>query len=171
MRVEYNILANRAVRVGAIPILIDDGGLTFKFNNLSAGAYVLRIYQDSGLIEEYTLNDGGETHITRRKVKTGFVRMDIVHTDCNGVADKIIACEPIGIYSLSEQIHDPLVAYQEIDKVLEDNARLHDLCQDMIIKVEHLEEILKKYQNQTTAALADIRGAYKLNLFGGNKND
>ena len=140
-------------------------------NNLSSGAYVLRIYRDGGLIEEHTLSDSGEVHIPRRKVKTGFVRMDLVHVDCNGLADNIIACEPIGIYSLSEQIHEPLVAYQEIDKVLADNAHLNELCDTLIAKVNQLAEMLQEYQINTSSALADIRGAYKLKLFGGNNND
>lgn len=169
MRIEYELLTHRAVRIGAAPIIIDDAGLTFKVNNLSSGAYVLRIYRDGGLIDEHAFDNSSEVHIPRRKVKTGLMRMDIVHADCNGVVDSIFACEPIGIYSLAEQVHEPLAAYQEIDRVLEDYARLHDTYDVLIGKIDQLERMLKDYQIKTTAALEDIRGAYKLNLFRGKK--
>ena len=170
MRLEFNVIGSRAVRDNNAPLLLDDAGLTVCFNSLNVSGGVLRVSDGTGIKREYTL-DGNEVVIPRGKLKAGVLRMDLACTDEEGNASGIILCPPIALHSIKEQIKQPLVAYTEIDEVLKENAALKAAYDKLTEHVEQLKAMLDSYQAQTTTALNSIRGAYKLNLFGGSKDE
>lgn len=170
MRLEFDVIGSRAVRDNNAPLLLDDAGLTVRFNGLNTGGAVLGIYDGTGIKREYTL-DSNEVTIPRGKLKVGVLRMDLTCTDTEGNVSSIIICPPIVLHSVKEQIKQPLVAYTEIDEVLKENAELKAAYDKLTSEVEQLKAMLDSYQAQTTTALNSIRGAYKLNLFGGSNNE
>lgn len=171
----YRIIGDGAKRVNNTALLIENGGITVEFDNLpeeQACVLELNMQASGGIAATRVIAiKGNKASIERRDIKVGIMQLKLHFTDATGKIVRVIVCEPICVHSIFKQVDEPLLGYTELGNLLERIAATEHELAAVLEKYREAIAKLEEYQNQTTAALADIRGAYKLNLFGGNKND
>lgn len=169
----YRIIGDGAKRVNNTALLIENGGITVEFDNLpEEQACVLELnMQESGGIATTRIISikGNKASIERRDIKVGVMQLKLHFTDATGKIVGVIVCEPICVHSIFKQVDEPLLGYTELGNILERIAQTEQELATVRKKYEEAIAKLDDYQRATTAALEDIRGAYKLNLFGGKK--
>ena len=149
-------------------IFLENGTLTLEFEGLKSPNNVIYT-QMKGKTYESAIKDG-KAKIPRSALTNGVLSCTIVGEAASGQAENKVVCTPIEIASAHSQVNDPLVAYPQIDKVLEDMARLLEEYEYMKADYEQKYEEVKKQQAEMLELLNKISKSYNLGISLFNNN-
>ena len=155
-------------------VFLENGTLTLEFEGLKSHHNMIYT-QIKGKTYESAIKDG-KVKIPRSLMSSGVLYLHIVGYSASGQAENKVVCTPIEIASAYSQVNEPLVAYPQIDKVLEDMARLLEEVEEMKETYKQKYEEVKKQQEEMLDLLNKISKSYNLgiSLFNNNhkeKND
>lgn len=151
-------------------VIFLENGVALEFDGLRSPNNILYARIKSKTYECAIKN--GKAKIPRSALSSGVLYCEIVGYSASGQAENKIVCTPIEIASAYSQVSEPLVAYPQVDRVLQDMSRILEEVEELRKSYEQRYEEVKKQQEQSLELLNKISKSYNLgiSLFNSNEN-
>ncbi len=151
-------------------VFLENGALVLEIEGLKSSNNILYARVKSKTYE--TAIKDGKAKIPRSALSSGVLYCEIVGYSASGQAENKIVFTPIEIASAYSQVSEPLVAYPQVDKVLQDMSRILEEVEELRKSYEQKYEEVKKQQEQSLELLNKISKSYNLgiSLFNSNEN-